>query len=145
MPTAIVSPTADAIEAILDNHPSTGTFEDLHPYRSGHTCRCGTKHPTDDHPAFPTHDQHLAGLIDQHFGTRATTEIVRVMNQHALGRAFTKSPHHREVEECRCGTQHPPFFDGRWATHRRHLAEQIAVVVTPAAATHTVQRVPARR
>lgn len=136
MPQPIKSPDADAIEAVLDAHPVTGTFEQRHPSRTGVTCGCGTRHPFDEHPAFPTHDRHLVVLINAHFGTHSGTReadaIARVMTQHSLVRSFTKGlPHHREVEQCRCGTQHPPTRDPRWATHRRHLAEQIALALAP--------------
>jgi hypothetical protein len=37
---------------------------------------------------------------------------------------------HREYDECTCGSRHPTYDNGRWPTHRAHVAavlrEQIA-------------------
>lgn len=139
MPSAITSPTADAVEAIFDAHAVEGTFSTPAPHgREGNTCRCGSRHPLHDNTFFPTHERHLAILISTHFGlpsgTRETDRTIeaieRVMSQHAIARSFHKDlPVRREVDQCRCGTQHPPTWDPRWATHRRHLAEQIAAAI----------------
>lgn len=137
MPSPIASPTADAVEAILDQHTIEGTFSTSAPHgREGHTCRCGSRHPLDDSTFFPTHNRHLAILINTHFGTHSGTReadiIECVMSLHAIERSFIKTlPVRREVDQCRCGTQHPPTRDPRWATHRRHLAEQIALALDP--------------
>ena len=100
MPPPVASPTADAIETILDQHPIEGTFSTPAPHgREGHTCRCGTRHPFYDTTVFLTHNQHLADLIDTHFGVRQARAIVRVMEQHALGGSF--------VMTRTLGQQHP--------------------------------------
>ena len=136
MPSPIHSPIADEIEAILDAHIIAGTFETRHPARSGNICACATRHPFDGGGTFPTHARHLAILINTHFGTHSGTReaeaIERIMSQHTIERSFIKAlPVRREVDQCRCGTQHPPSWDPRWATHRRHLAEQIALALSP--------------
>lgn len=61
--------------------------------------------------------------------------IERVLADHALmGERYLREKRtHAHV--CTCGTLHPQYADGRWPTHRRHLAEQIAALRLPPATT----------
>lgn len=54
--------------------------------------------------------------------------IERVLREHALmGERYLREKRSM-ADVCTCGSLHPQFDDGRWPTHRRHLAEQIAAI-----------------
>lgn len=61
----------------------------------------------------------------------ATALIERALADHALlGERYLREKRtHAHV--CTCGTLHPQFEDGRWPTHRQHLAQQIVRVIPP--------------
>lgn len=61
--------------------------------------------------------------------------IEQVLADHALlGERYIREKHtHAHV--CACGTLHPQFADGRWPTHRRHVAEQVAALTSPPGTT----------
>lgn len=61
---------------------------------------------------------------------RTTDRIERILRDHALTHTVFLAGKHEEADVCRCGTRHPQHDTGRWPTHTRHLAEQIAAVAT---------------
>lgn len=51
--------------------------------------------------------------------------IETALEDHTL--AFKRHDSHRgEIDVCKCGTQHPPYDNGRFITHTRHQAEVAA-------------------
>lgn len=60
-----------------------------------------------------------------------TAQIEKALKDHALiGERYLREKD-STADVCTCGTLHPKFADGRWPTHRRHVAEQVAALVLP--------------
>lgn len=52
--------------------------------------------------------------------------IETILDAHSITSTFEDRHSNRSGNVCRCGTKHPLYDNGRFPTHTRHLAEQIA-------------------